>query len=194
MKPPTFQEFPIDQVINVKTVANVPVQGDGITDDTANINSVLLQSIGKVVYFPAGTYMVSDSLVIPPGSRIYGDAFASAISAVSSTKFLDPNAPTAMVKLGLPGDVGVGQIVDMLFTVSDILPGCKLVSKHLHELSLTLLLMHFPSSKSTWPAINLGMSLYGTLISVWEGPQDRESRLRVALLQISVWLLGVCSI
>ncbi|KAL9042378.1 MAG: hypothetical protein Q9214_003796 [Letrouitia sp. 1 TL-2023] len=127
MKPPTYREFPIDQVVNVKTITNLPVQGDGSTDDTANINSILLQSVGKVVYFPAGTYMVTDSLIIPPGSRIIGDAFASAISAASSSKFLTPNAPTAMVKLGSPGDVGVGQIIDMLFTVSDVLPGCKLL-------------------------------------------------------------------
>lgn len=128
MKPPTYQEFAIDQVVNVKTVTNLPVRGDGITDDTANINSVLLQCVGKVVYFPAGTYMVTDSLIIPPGSRIVGDAYASAISAAFSTKFFNPDAPTAMVKLGNPGDVGVGQISDMLFTVSDVLQGCKLVS------------------------------------------------------------------
>lgn len=127
MKPPTYREFPVDQVVNVKTITNLPVQGDGSTDDTANINSILLQSVGKVVYFPAGTYMVTDSLIIPPESRIIGDAFATAISAASSSKFIDPHAPTAMVKLGNPGDVGLGQIVDMLFTVSDVLPGCKLV-------------------------------------------------------------------
>ncbi|KAL9612606.1 MAG: hypothetical protein Q9167_002812 [Letrouitia subvulpina] len=127
MKPPTYQEFPTDQVINIKTITNLPVRGDGSTDDTANINSILLQSVGKVVYFPAGTYMVTDSVIIPPGSRIIGDAFASAISAASSSKFFNPNAPTAMVKLGNPGDVGIGQIVDMLFTVSDVFPGCKLL-------------------------------------------------------------------
>ena len=128
MKPPTYQDFTIDQVVNVKTVANLPVRGDGTTDDTANINTILLNSVGKVVYFPAGTYIVTDTVVIPPGSRIFGDAFASAISAAFSTRFTNPDAPTAMVKLGNPGDVGVGQINDMLFTVADVLPGCKLVS------------------------------------------------------------------
>jgi glucan 1,3-beta-glucosidase len=102
-------------VVNVKTVTNLPVRGDGVTDDTANINSVLIQSVGKVVYFPAGTYMVTDSLIIPPGSRIVGDAYASAISAALSPKFLNPDNPTAMVKLGNSSDVGVGQISDMIF-------------------------------------------------------------------------------
>jgi glucan 1,3-beta-glucosidase len=128
MKPPTYQEFPSGQVVNIKNVAGLPVRGDGTSDDTANINAVLAQSIGKVVYFPAGTYIVTDTVYIPPGSRIFGDAYASAISGGFSTKFFNPDAPTAMVQLGKPGEVGVGQISNMLFTVSDVLQGCKLVS------------------------------------------------------------------
>jgi glucan 1,3-beta-glucosidase len=151
MKPPTYQEFSSDQVVNVKNVAGLPVRGDGTTDDTANINAVLAQSIGKVVYFPAGTYTVSDTVYIPPGSRIFGDAYASAISGLAVTKFFNPDAPTAMVQLGKPGEVGVGQISNMLFTVSDVLQGCKLVGfpplhKYPHPLTF------FPSSRSTWPA------------------------------------------
>jgi glucan 1,3-beta-glucosidase len=128
MKPPTYQDFSTDQVVNIKSAADYPVRGDGKTDDVANINAILLASVGKVVYFPAGTYMVTDSVVIPPGSRIVGDPFASAISAKLSSKFSNPNAPAAMIKLGNSGDVGVGQISDMIFTVADVLPGCKMVS------------------------------------------------------------------
>lgn len=32
-----------------------------------------------------------------------------------------------MIQVGQPGDTGVAQFVDMLFTVAEILPGCKLV-------------------------------------------------------------------
>lgn len=32
-----------------------------------------------------------------------------------------------MVQVGYPGQIGVAQFVDMVFTVADILPGCKLV-------------------------------------------------------------------
>lgn len=156
----------------MKTVTNLPVRGDGITDDTANINSVLLQCVGKVVYFPAGTYMVTDSLIIPPGSRIVGDAYASAISAAFSTKFLNPDAPTAMVKLGNPGDVGVGQISDML---SPSVMYYKVAN----------------CSKLTWPAISLARLVFGTLISVSVAPQGPKSRRFAVLLPINAWLLGV---
>jgi glucan 1,3-beta-glucosidase len=50
-------------------------------------------------------------------------------SEISATgeRFKDENKPTAMVQVGNPGQKGVAQFVDMLFTVADILPGCKLV-------------------------------------------------------------------
>ncbi|KAI7973940.1 hypothetical protein EIK77_001351 [Talaromyces pinophilus] len=126
-KPLTFQEYSVDQVLNIKSVTNLPVYGDGATDDTANINSILSQYAGcKVIYFPAGTYIVTDTILIPAGSRIYGDAYGTAISAIGSN-YYNPNAPGTMVKVGNSGDVGVAQIVDMIFTVADVLQGCKLV-------------------------------------------------------------------
>jgi glucan 1,3-beta-glucosidase len=125
--PPTYKEFAVDQFVNIKSVAGLPVFGDGSHDDTANINAILLQNAGcKIVFFPQGTYIVTNTIFVPPGSRIIGEAW-SAISAVGSN-FFNPTAPTTMVKVGNAGDVGVAEISDMLFTVADILQGCKLAS------------------------------------------------------------------
>ncbi|PNP39519.1 hypothetical protein TGAMA5MH_08537 [Trichoderma gamsii] len=124
--PPTFQEYSVNQVINVKSVRGLPVAGDGVTDDTKNLQRIINSAAGRsVLYFPHGTYLVSDTLVIPPGSRIHGEVW-SEISATGS-KFKNANNPVPMVQVGYPGQVGVAQFVDMLFTVADILPGCKLV-------------------------------------------------------------------
>lgn len=118
----------MDQVVNIKSVPGLPVYGNGANDDTANINAILAQYAGcKVIYFPAGTYIVTDTIFIPAGSRIYGDAYGTAISALGSN-YYNPDAPGTMVQVGNSGDVGVAQIVDMLFTVADVLQGCKLVS------------------------------------------------------------------
>lgn len=128
MAPPTYSQYSASQFINVKNVSGLPVHGDGVTDDTANINAILKKSAGcKIVYFPAGTYIVTSTVFIPPGSIIFGDAYASAISATGSF-FGNANASQPMVLLGNAGDVGVAQISDMIFTVADILPGCQLVS------------------------------------------------------------------
>ncbi|RAL17631.1 putative exo-beta-1,3-glucanase [Aspergillus homomorphus CBS 101889] len=127
MAPPTYSQYSSNQVINIKSVSGLPVLGDGATDDTANINAILAQYAGcKIIYFPAGTYIVTDTILVPSGSIIIGDAFASAISATGSN-FYNPNSPTTMVKVGNAGDVGTAQISDMLFTVADVLQGCKLL-------------------------------------------------------------------
>ena len=132
MKPPAYQNYTVDQVINIKLVDGLPVFGNGVADDSANINAILSKYAGsKVIYFPAGTYIVKNTITIPVGSRIFGDAYASAISALGSS-FGNSTAPTAMVQVGNPNDVGVAQISDMLFTVADVLPGCKLVSQFSH--------------------------------------------------------------
>ncbi|KAL3453731.1 pectate lyase superfamily protein-domain-containing protein [Aspergillus insuetus] len=125
--PPTFQEYSAGQILNIKNVQGRPVYGDGATDDTQNINQILAENADcKLIYFPAGTYMVTDTIFVPAGRRIVGDPYASVISGVGS-KFKDPAAVRPMVKFGYPGDVGVMQVSDMLFTVGDILPGCKIV-------------------------------------------------------------------
>jgi hypothetical protein len=56
-------------------------------------------------------------------------------------KFQNPAAVRPMVRFGYPGDVGIAQVTDMMFTVGDILPGCKMVSI-LRHLLLTILTLH----------------------------------------------------
>ncbi|KAF9636830.1 Pectin lyase fold/virulence factor [Lasiodiplodia theobromae] len=127
MRPPTFREYDASQILNIKSVPEYPVYGDGDADDTNSINAILAQYAGcKVIYIPAGTYVVRNTIFVPRGTRIYGDAYASVISAKGPT-FSNPSAPMPMVQIGAPGDVGVAQIVDMMFTVGEVLPGCKLV-------------------------------------------------------------------
>jgi len=54
--------FPENMVINVKT--QYGAKGDGVTDDTAAIQRAIRENVGTngVVYFPQGTYLVSDRL------------------------------------------------------------------------------------------------------------------------------------
>jgi hypothetical protein len=55
--------------------------GDGVADVTANINNALYQlycrevnpQIRRGLYFPAGTYIISNTLNIPPYCYLYGD-------------------------------------------------------------------------------------------------------------------------
>ena len=118
---PTYAEFDLSQVVNVKTVATHPVLGNAVADDTASLQAIINDSVGKVVYFPHGIYLLSDTLIIPPGSRLVGEAFTQ-LSATGN-KFKNPSNPKPMLKIGNPGDVGTAQLHDFVFTVNEILPG-----------------------------------------------------------------------
>jgi glucan 1,3-beta-glucosidase len=124
--PPTYADVDPSQIVNVKSVSGLPVFGDGKTDDTANLNAVILKfATSNVLFFPQGTYIVTDTIFFPKGSRVVGEAW-SAISALGS-RFFNPQSPVPMVRVGNAGDVGVAQFSDMLFTVADVLQGCTLL-------------------------------------------------------------------
>jgi hypothetical protein len=68
-------------------VTDFGATGDGITDDTAAINRALFQlfcvqtnpQIRRSLFFPAGVYVISDTILIPPYCRIYGEGANSSI-------------------------------------------------------------------------------------------------------------------
>ena len=125
--PPTYANYPLSSIVNVKSVSSHPVSGDGVADDTASLQAILNEAAadGKVVYFPHGIYLLTDTLVIPPNSRLVGEAW-SQLSA-SGAKFADAKKPRAMIQVGDKGSKGVAQLSDFIFTVADILPGTVLV-------------------------------------------------------------------
>jgi hypothetical protein len=61
--------------------------GDGVTDDTAAINRALFQiycrevnpQIRRSLFFPAGVYLITDTLLIPPYALLYGEGADSSI-------------------------------------------------------------------------------------------------------------------
>jgi hypothetical protein len=61
--------------------------GDGVTDDTAAINRALFQlfcvqnntAIRRSLFFPAGNYVVTDTIKIPPYAKLYGEGASSSI-------------------------------------------------------------------------------------------------------------------
>lgn len=68
----------LDQFATVKDFGAV---GDGVTDDTAAINRAIYQiycrevnpQIRRSLFFPAGVYKVSDTIVLPPYAMLYGE-------------------------------------------------------------------------------------------------------------------------
>jgi glucan 1,3-beta-glucosidase len=120
---PQYSDYPVSAFASVKDAG---ARGDGQTDDTAALQAALLANANcKITYFPHGVYLVTDTLYVPPGSRIVGEVW-STISA-SGPNFKDANNPFVMLQVGKQGEVGVAEFTDMLFTVADVLPGAILV-------------------------------------------------------------------
>jgi len=68
-------------------VTDFGATGDGVTDDTAAINRALYQlycrqtntQVRRSLFFPAGTYLITDTINIPPFAQLYGDGPNSSI-------------------------------------------------------------------------------------------------------------------
>jgi peptidoglycan hydrolase-like protein with peptidoglycan-binding domain len=103
--------YPSDAgVINVQNYGAV---GDGVTDDTAAIQNAISQNIGKnfetIIYFPAGTYLVSSTLLWQNASSTwYSRLMFQGENSDTTTIRLEDNDPlfqnpassTAVIKMG----------------------------------------------------------------------------------------------
>ncbi|KAH7409504.1 pectate lyase superfamily protein-domain-containing protein [Cadophora sp. MPI-SDFR-AT-0126] len=117
---PQYASVPAANFVNMKLLA----KGDGVTDDTNAINFVLAlaasqntnTAINSVVFFPAGTYLVTGTIHIPSNSYIVGECWAQIMA--TGAAFQNQESPLIMVQVGdyenaTPTNI---EISDMLFT------------------------------------------------------------------------------
>ncbi|KAK7052591.1 glucan 1,3-beta-glucosidase [Favolaschia claudopus] len=112
---PQYQDYKDVQFQSVKDIGKAA--GDGVKDDTAAINS-FLQNYGGcyILLFEAGTYLVTDTIVVPPNTIIVGEMFSTILG--SGSKFADQKNPRPVLKVGNPGDTGVVEISDMVIATT----------------------------------------------------------------------------
>ncbi|KAF2118889.1 exo-beta-1,3-glucanase-like protein [Lophiotrema nucula] len=99
---PQYESVPRDQFMSARDLG---CKGDGTTDDTAALNIALTQAAAerKILFVDAGFYLVTDTIRIPPGSRIVGEALASVILS-SGELFNVMEDPRPVVQVGLTGN------------------------------------------------------------------------------------------
>lgn len=138
---PQYETLAASQFVNVK-LAPYNAKGDGSTDDTAALNSALTAAAaaGKVVWIPAGVYLVTDTVTVPPGSKVVGQSWSQIMG--SGSKFSNIHTPHAVVKVGNTGDVGIVELQDLLFTVRGATAGAVILEWNIHESS--------PGSAAMW--------------------------------------------
>lgn len=123
---PQYNNLPLSSFVSVRASG---AKGDGVTDDTAIINTVLKNAAaaGKVVFFDAGTYRVTTTVYVPPGSKVVGEAF-SVIMAWGNA-FASDKSPLAVVQVGKAGEAGVVEWSDMIVSTRGAMRGAILIRK-----------------------------------------------------------------
>lgn len=125
---PQYEAYPVSSFL---TVRNAGAKGDGSTDDTSAIQSAIdtAAASGKILFFDQGTYKVTSTLHIPPGSRIVGEAYPAILA--SGAVWSDINRPMPVIEVGKPGEKGSIEWSDMLVSTQGSTPGAVLIEWNL---------------------------------------------------------------
>ena len=129
---PSYANLGNSQLMDVKAYG---AKGDGSSDDTAVLNYIfdIAANISAIVYVPFGIYIITDTLNIPVGSRIIGQAWPQIMATGSA--FGDITNPKVAVKVGATGSVGPVEVQCMMFTVKGPTAGAVLMEWNVHESS-----------------------------------------------------------
>lgn len=74
---PQYAELSVDNFLHVKDFG---ATGDGSTDDTVAVQEALYASLGKVLFVDAGSYLLTSTIIIPPGARIVGETWSQLVA------------------------------------------------------------------------------------------------------------------
>lgn len=137
---PQYENLGAGSFVNLKQAYGAA--GDGKTDDTGALNAAFRDNAvsGKVLWIPAGVYLVSDTVKIPPGVKVVGQLWPQIMGA--GAKFADIGRPQPVVQVGSAGDVGHVEIQELLFTVRGATAGAVVLQWNMHEAS--------PGSAAMW--------------------------------------------
>ncbi|KAJ7684640.1 exo-beta-1,3-glucanase [Mycena polygramma] len=120
---PQYAAYAVSQIVSVRDQG---AKGDGKTDDTAALKAIFDAYAGcKIIFFDAGTYVVTDTLTIPAGTQMVGEAWS--VIAGKGSAFADVSNPKAVIQVGASGSSGVVEISDILFATIGATPGAIVV-------------------------------------------------------------------
>ncbi|KAI0082027.1 exo-beta-1,3-glucanase [Panus rudis PR-1116 ss-1] len=126
---PQYADYAVDQFISVKSQG---AKGDGHNDDTQAIKNVIAQYAGcKIIFFDAGTYLVSSTITFPAGTQVVGEAWSVIMG--TGNAFTDYNNPQPVVRVGDPGSQGVLEISDIIFSTRGPAAGAVVVEWNVHD-------------------------------------------------------------
>ncbi|KXJ84885.1 pectate lyase superfamily protein-domain-containing protein [Microdochium bolleyi] len=107
--------------------------GDGETRDDLVLNAILrtAANLSAVVYLPYGIYRLEDTLDVPIGTRLIGQAWPQ-LMAVGSN-FNNATATRPAVRVGQPGEQGIVEMQGLTFISQGPAVGAVLLEWNIHE-------------------------------------------------------------
>lgn len=67
--------------IDVANIEKMGCVGDGLTDNAEKLQDIINSNIGKIIFIPKGTFLISNTITLPSGTVIMGSGFNSVIKA-----------------------------------------------------------------------------------------------------------------
>ncbi|KFZ03364.1 hypothetical protein V502_11010 [Pseudogymnoascus sp. VKM F-4520 (FW-2644)] len=125
---PQYGNVPASSFASVRSAG---ATGNGVTDDTNALQSIInsATSAGRIVYFDAGTYVVTRTIDIPPGAKLVGEGYPIILS--SGSFFNDMSNPKPVVRVGAPGATGYVEWSDMIVSTRGTQAGAILIEWNL---------------------------------------------------------------
>ncbi len=126
---PQYEGVPVEKF---KSSFDFGCHGDGLQDDTANVQN-FLNSIApdEIAYFDHGAYLIRDTIQIPNNIKIQGEIWPLLMIDGSSPVWQNEMAPVPAFRVGFPGDTGTTEIVDIVFETRGPAPGAILMEWNL---------------------------------------------------------------
>ncbi|KAK3372240.1 pectate lyase superfamily protein-domain-containing protein [Podospora didyma] len=128
---PQYESYPASAFLSAR---QYKAAGDGVIDDTAALNSLFLavsKNSSKIAFLDAGFYKVTDTVNIPPNTRIVGEGLAAVIMG-TGPKFSDAKNPYPVVKIGQPGETGQIEMSDIIVSTQGATAGAILIEYNLN--------------------------------------------------------------
>ncbi|KAJ7178281.1 exo-beta-1,3-glucanase [Mycena filopes] len=129
---PQYAGYAVSQFVSVRDQG---AKGDGVTDDTAALKAIFAAYAGcKIIFFDAGTYVVTSTLTIPAGTQIVGEGYGTVIAGKGAA-FANINAPQVVIQAGAPGSSGILEVTDIQFATIGSTPGAIVVEWNVKQTS-----------------------------------------------------------
>ncbi|MCJ1421843.1 hypothetical protein MMC32_008210 [Xylographa parallela] len=131
---PQYNTLPVSSFQSTRSSG---AAGNGVTDDTYALQMVInnAAAAGAVLFWDAGTYVVTSTLTMPPGSKWVGESYSVIMSRGSF--FNSMSSPKPVVQVGTAGQTGQVEWSDMIVSTQGPQAGAILIEWNLATTSGT---------------------------------------------------------